>query len=182
MDNITSAEKNKLALTYAPLVGIIYIIIITAVNLTIGNMILFYVMKFIGYVLYFVILGILATRIKKANGGYIEFREIFGALFIMILVAELMYFVYSFIYTKYIDPHFMDRMKVAYLSFMEKMKTPDDKLEEASKNFDKAIAESKTFDFGKSLLSYFEIVVMDCLFGLIVCLIVKKPRPVVANF
>lgn len=178
MENITTAEKNKMAALYGLILGIIYLVLYSACNILVGKFIAFYLAKFVGYVLFFIIMGVFATRIKKSNGGYIEFREIFGAIFIMILISELIYVVYNFIYYKYIDPQFMDKMKVAYMTFMENFKIPDDKLEDANKSMDKAMAEVKTFNLLNNLKSYLSIIIMDSLFGMLVCLAVRKSRPV----
>ena len=72
----------------------------------------------------------------------------------------------------------MDKMKGSVLTFMENMKTPDYKIEKAMKDFDKRIEESKKFNIGSSLQSFFGFLVMDSLFGMVVCLIVKKSKPV----
>ena len=178
MENITTSEKNKMAALYGLILGIIYLAIYTACNIFVGKFLVFYVAKFVGYVLFFIIMGVLATRIKKANGGFIEFREIFGAIFIMILISELIYMVYNFIYYKYIDPDFMIKVKNAYNTFMEGFKIPDDKLEDANKSMDKAMAEVKTFNLLNNIKSYLSIIIMDSLFGLLVCLAVRKSRPV----
>jgi hypothetical protein len=125
-----------------------------------------------------VLVGVFAAQIKRANGGFIEFKEVFGAVFVMLLAAGFLYFIYSYLYMLYINPQFMDKMKGSVLTFMENMKTPDDKIEKAMQDFDKRIEESKKFNLGTALLSFFGFLVMDSLFGMVVCLIVKKSKPV----
>jgi len=177
MEKITSAEKNKMAAINGLLVGIIYIVITSAVNLMVNDMIYFYLLKFVGYMLYFVIIGYFASQIKKANGGFIEFREIFGAIFIMVLIASTIAYVYTYIYMYYIDPHYMEKIKAATIHFMEKMNTPADKIDETSRKFDDQLAESKKFGLGKNLLTLLGAFVVDSLFGLIVAAIVRRKRP-----
>ena len=166
-----------MALTYGLLLGIIYIVITTAVTIFLPKMILFYCLKFIGYVIYMVLAGIFAGMIRKANGGYMEFREVFGAIFIMLLVAGLMSFIYNYIYILYIDTHYMEKVKQSTITFMEKFNTPQDKMDEALKKFDEQVAESKTFHLGKNMMAYCGGLLMDCLFGLIVCAAVRRKRP-----
>src|SRR5690606_24710071 len=43
---------------------------------------------------------------RKALGGYAEIREIFGTIFIVILIAEVFYLVFNYIYLNYINPEF----------------------------------------------------------------------------
>ena len=177
MEQITVAQKNKMALQYGLLLGLIYIAITTAVTIFLPKMILFYSLKFAGYLIYLVLVGVFASMIRKANGGYMEFREVFGAIFIMLLVAGLMSFIYNYIYILYIDTHYMDKVRQSTITFMEKFNTPPDKVDEALKKFDEQVAESKTFHLGKNLMAYCVGLLMDCLFGLIVCAAVKRKRP-----
>ncbi len=177
MEQITVAEKNKMALQYGLLLGLIYIVITTAVTIFLPKMILFYSLKFVGYVIYLVLAGLFAGMIRKANGGYMEFREVFGAIFIMLLVAGLMSFIYNYVYMLYIDTHYMEKVRQSTITFMEKLNTPQDKMDEAVKKFDEQVAESKTFHLGKNLLAFLGGLLMDCLFGLIVCAAVKRKKP-----
>jgi hypothetical protein len=166
-----------MAVNYGLLTGLIYLVITSAANLTVANMIMFYVVKLIGYILYFVIIGIFAARIRKANGGYIEFKEIFGAVFIMILIVATISYAYSFLYMFVIDPHFMEKIKAASLNFMENVKAPEAKIDETAKKFDTQMEESKHFSFKTNVLTLFGAYLLDSLFGLIVCAIVKRSRP-----
>jgi hypothetical protein len=175
---LTTAARNKMALINGLILGLIYIIISTGVNLSVNNMIMYYALKTVSYIVYMILLGLFAKNIRKANGGYIEFREVFGAVFVMLLIAGSMIYLYYYLYMFVIDPEFMDKMKAATLQFMESSpNVSDDKLNETAETFDKQIAESKSLNIGKSLLSFLGIIVLDCLFGLIVCAIVKKPKP-----
>ncbi len=179
MESITTAERNKMAAIYGLLLGLIYIILSTGVNMMVGNLIGFYGLKFVVFVLYFVVMGVFAARIRASNGGFITFKEIFGAVIIMIFIAALMNYLYTFLYVRYIDPAFMDKMKNTTIQYMEKAKGIDEaKIDESARKFDEQMAASKTFNLGKNVLAYFELVIFDCLFGLIVCAIIKKERPV----
>jgi len=178
MENITSAQKNKMALTYGSIAGIIYIVLATVSNAMVANFVAFTTLKVVTYILFLVSLGVLAARIRKANGGYIEFREVFGAIFVMVLVASFMYYLYSYLYIEVIDKEFVVKIKTSTISFMEKLNTPDDKIEEAVRKMDQQMAEAKKFNIGTFILSFFQGLIMDCLFGLLVALIVKKQKPV----
>ncbi len=90
-----------------------------------------------------------------------------------------MVYVYDFVYMFVIDPDFLNKMKAATIQFMEKSPNiSDDKLDETARNFDKQIVQSKAFSLGNNLKNFFGGLVLDCLFGLIVCAIIKKPRPI----
>ncbi len=140
------------------------------------NMMMYSMVKGVAIILYFIALFVFARMIRKANGGYIEFREIFGAVFVMLLVAGFMTYLYNYLYMYAIDPDFMGKMKASTLNQLEKMPgITDEQLDEQAKRFDKQIEESK--NIGKSLLYFLGMLMFESLFGLIICAIVKKPRP-----
>jgi hypothetical protein len=174
---LSTGARNKMAVTYGAILGLIYIVLTTVNYLTVANFILFYVMKLLSYVLFIVIVGIFARMIRNANGGFIEFKEVFGSIFLMVLVAGFMTYLYNYIYMYVIDPDLMVKMKDASLQFMEKSKATDEQLDKTASDFDKQIADAKKLNIGKSLLYFLGSVVLDCLFGLIPAAIVKKQRP-----
>jgi Protein of unknown function (DUF4199) len=152
MENITLAQRNQMALKYGVLAGLIYILIFTGVGVLVGNFIAYNAMRLVGYVLYMVIFGIFATQIRKANGGYLEFKDTFGAVFVMILAANILYFIYSYVYFKVINPHFLEQMKGSVMTFMENVHAPDDKIEKSMHDFDQPLQNIdglfRIFDFG----------------------------------
>lgn len=174
-----SNNYNKQALTYGLLLAIIIIIINTIENMfLLGNFFAFYGAKVAGFIIFVVLMGVFSAQIRKAQGGYIEFKEVFRYIFIMILISELLYFIYTFIYFKYIDPHFLDKMKQATIDWMDKHNAPSDQIDKTADSFDQQIKEAnKSLQLGKTALNYLSFVVLDSLFGLIVAAIVKKPRP-----
>jgi hypothetical protein len=67
----------------------------------------------------------------------------------------------------------MDKIKEATVGFMERNNVPEESMDKALKEFD----NSKKFDLLKSVTGYFGWLILDCVFGLIICAIVKKKRP-----
>jgi len=178
MDQAIKTNINKQAFLYGVIVGVIYIVLLTVENMFVSNMFGFYAIKIVGFLLYLTAIGLFAGQIRKSLGGYIDFKTVFGAIFIMILVSEVFYFVYNYIYLLYIDPNFMEKIKESTLGWMEKNKVPQESLDTTSAKFDQQIEEAKHFSIGKNLLNFFSFVVLDSLFGLIVAAIVKKNKPV----
>lgn len=171
---LSKSERNKKALMNGLILALAYIIMVTITNMLLSNgMFLFNLLKFSCYVFYFIIVGFMAAGIRKANGGYIEFRYLFGAIFITLLVAWFIGYLYSFLYMYVIDPNFMNKIKEMTIAFMERNKVPDEALDSTIESFDK----SSQFSLKNSITSFFTGLLMDCLFGLIVCAIVKKNRP-----
>jgi hypothetical protein len=175
---LTTAARNKMALMNGLILGVIHVVISTAVNMTVDNAIMFNVLKMVAYINYMVILFILARNIRKANGGYIEFREVFGASFVMLLVAGTITYLYSYLYMFMIIPDFADRIKNASIKLLESnTKLSDEIIDEKIREIEKQMKEANELGIGKLLLNYLSTLLMDCVFGLIVCAIVKKPRP-----
>lgn len=178
MEGLSKQERNKMALTFAILVALIYIVLSSAVNLMVGSFITFYALKVVAYLLYFVIIGFFAARIRKANGGFIEFRELFGSVFIMILVAGVLIYLYNYLYIKVIDPDFMNKIKASTVGYLESHHAPTDRLDETARKFDEQIEATNHLNIAANLQAFFGALIADSLLGLIVCLIVRKSRPV----
>ena len=92
MEPLTLAARNQMAAKFGALVGALYLILFTVVNMLVGNYIVYMLMKLMVYIIYLVIIGVLLSQVKKANGGYLEFREAFGAAFMIILITNIIYY------------------------------------------------------------------------------------------
>ena len=177
MENLTIPTRNKMAMKFGLITGIIYIVLFSVTNLLMGNIMMYNVMRCIVYVIYMVLIGVFVSQIKKADGGYLEFKDAFGAAFVILLTAGILYFIYAYIYFQFIDPHYLEKMKTSVVTYMELHKVPDEAIDKTVKSFDEQIIDAKNFHIGKTLLGFFGFLVMDSLFAMIVCLIVKKQKP-----
>jgi hypothetical protein len=123
-----------------------------------------------------VLYWVAAAQQRKALGGFISMKDAFQVIFVVILISLAISTVYGLIYTKYIDPDCMVRMKESMLDFFERMGSmPQDSIDEQMKRMDETIASSTTpsmlfYSFAKSII-------LNSIFGFIVALIVKKERP-----
>lgn len=186
MDNAASAPlatgaRNKMAATYGAILGVVYVVFTTVAYMMVANMITFYVITALSFVVSLVLVGIFVKAIRKANGGYLEFREAFGSAFVMILVAMLISHIYNLLYMHVIDPDVVVKMKDSTLRMMENMKSPDEALDQTAAGFDKQIEKAKNIEFGSAVLQYLGSVLVSSLFAIIPCAIVKKPRPIFDN-
>jgi hypothetical protein len=171
------ANINKLAVLYGLLTGVFYIVVTTIINRAlIANFFVFYAAKFGAFLLYLVVVGLFAALIKKQLGGYIDFKTAFKAIFIMVLLAELFYFVYLYAYVLYIDPEFLAKVKTSTMDYMKSRNAPADIIADKGAKFDIQAAEAKHFHLGKNLVNYFSFVILDSLFGLIIAAVLKNKR------
>lgn len=172
---LSTAERNKKALINGLVLGMIHIVIVTITFQFATAIAMSILIKFAGYVVYLVILGFMLAGMRKANGGYLELREAFGAAFVTLFVAGLLSFIYQQIYVYVIDPGLTDRVINATIAELEKKgNIPEDKLDQMIEK----VQESKKVTPGGIAVSFLAGVVVDCLFGLLVSLIVRKQRPI----
>ncbi|MBX2904527.1 MAG: DUF4199 domain-containing protein [Taibaiella sp.] len=178
---LTTAERNKMAATYGAILGVIYMVLSTVGFMGVSNIAMSWIVQGLWLVSMLILIGIFLKMIRKANGGYLEFREAFGSAFVMLLIAVLINQVYVVTYVRVIDPDVMTKMKDATMRWMEQMKTPDETIDATMERFDKQIADSKTFSVSSALFNYFGSLLFFSLLSLIPCSIVKKPRPIFDN-
>jgi hypothetical protein len=174
---LTTARRNKMAMKYGLVLGLLHIVVISLVNMAATTMVLFSLLRFAGYMVYLVILGFMLARIRKANGGYIELRELFGPAFIILVIAGGISHIYEDVYVYLIDPFFFEKMLNASIKSFGKGRIPDWKIAEMMAEIGKRTA----FNLGNTILRFFSNVLIDCLFGLLVSLIIKKQRPFSEN-
>lgn len=174
-------EEQKIKLSDIPLkwgiiTGVIGCILIT-LNFTviIKNYMAFLAFSFIIFVVTVILYGVAGAKQRKALGGYITLKQAFQAIFFVILISTIISTIYGIIYTKYIDPDVYVKVKEGTLAFMEKMKTPQDKIDKALEDFDKQKADG--MKPANLLLSFAKSLVLYSIFGFICALIVKRKRP-----
>ena len=176
MEQLTVQERNKTAALYGIITGVFYIMIATIYFSQVSNMVAASAVKIAGYVLFLAITALLAARIRKANGGYIEFKEIYGAIFVMLLVSGTMYFLYNYIYIEFIDKQYVYKVRAAMVAFNEKRGSSGEQITKSLHDFDKQVEESKHFNFKNNVFAYLMNLCVDSLFGLIIALIIKRKR------
>jgi hypothetical protein len=112
---------------------------------------------------------------KKQLGGYAEIQEIFQSIFIAILITELTYVLFNFIYMKYADPGFLERFKSTSLAYYNRMgQTP----EQIHTEMDSIHALSEGMKPVDLIKGFGTIVVIDSIFGFIFAAIIRKKRPI----
>lgn len=72
------------------------------------------------YIFILLFFGLTAWLRRKALGGFAEIREIFGAVFICILITEICYITFNYVYLNFIEPDFFDRFGRAAIEYTKK--------------------------------------------------------------
>ncbi len=152
MKKFFSGARNQVASKYGIIVGVVYIILLSLSYKMVDNINYFKIMSYSTYVIVFLAIGIFGSFINKANEGTLQFRELFGVVFIMILISVFMSYSYSYIYMSFIDKQLLDKLA-------------------GSKNGTPGTYE---FNLGNFIFGYFQYVIMHCLFGVLVSLILNR--------
>jgi hypothetical protein len=160
--------------------GLIYVVLLLIQNMfCASNLTLFSVMKTVSYLVIIGMFVYTALNARKMNGGVITMQEAFGAIFIVILIAELFYAVFSTIYVKVIDPQFIEKMTTASLEMMEKAGLPQEKLDEMSNTMEQT--KSKSMSIGSQIQSYLFSVIIDSIIAFIIAASIKKSKQINFN-
>ena len=169
-------EKNSNishGLQWGTIIGLFYcIVLFLRYNLGADNLIMLGVLSFVGYCIALVLLFICGSKRKKQLGGFIELKQAFQTMFVAVLIFELIYTLFNFIYLKYIDPDFFTTMKDAVISLMEKSNVDQEQIDETIEKYDKESA--KNMNLGSILTSYAIWIAVSGFFALIFALIIRK--------
>jgi hypothetical protein len=169
-------EKNRLSahgVKWGVIIGIVYCILL-ALRYYFGerNTILFTLLTFSGFVVVMIILLVSGFRERKELGGYLELKEAFKVMFISVLIFELFYALYNFIYLKYVNPNFFYHFRDATEDFLREAKQPQADIDKTLRSIDvDAPKKMNVFDF---LKTYFMWVAVSGIVAFLFALIVKK--------
>ena len=167
-------------LKWGLIIGIIYCVLLwLRYSLGESNPVVFGLWMTISFIVVLVLLFVSGVQLRKKAGGYIDLKETFKILFLSVLIFELMYAIFNFIYLKYVNPDFFVRFKAASEAMLEAAKQPQEEIDRTLKNIDVDAARNMNiFDFMKSYL--FSIAVTG-IFAFLIALIVKRNPPAFQN-
>src|ERR671921_528226 len=99
-----------------------------------GNVLSFSLLTYVGFPVVLILLFISGRLLRTANGGYIEMKDAFKGLFIAVLIFEAFYMLITFVYLKYIDPSFFEKLQESTERLMIAAKTPQRDVEKMMSN------------------------------------------------
>lgn len=182
MENQASAPRDEspkpyaLGIKFGLLTGVVYVVLLLIRYLFLASD----PRLFSGSIMlsYLIILGCFAVAgiaRRKALGGYAEIREIFGTIFIVILIAEVFYLVFNYIYLNYINPEFFQHYTNTVVGYLESSGTDLSRIREQMDNLEAQNEQKRTLL--DNLRLFATSVVIDGVFGLVISLVIRKPRP-----
>jgi len=132
------------------------------------------------YLGYAILIGLAATAalsLKKANGGYLEFRDALKAAFTVFVIALAAQTIFTWLLLNVFDNHFRAQLTTASLKktedFFRKMGMPDEKL-------DQAMAEERgknQFSPGRMSMGLAFVYIVHFIIALLIAAVVRKKRP-----
>lgn len=137
--------------------------------------ILMSLLTLVGFVIVVGLLVACGVGLRKKNGGYLEVKEAFKVLFLAVLIYEMCYSVFSFIYLKYVDPNFFMAFRDNMVALMKQSGQPQAKIDEISKGVDvNAGRDMNIFDM---LKGYLVGISVSGIIALITSLALRKKSP-----
>lgn len=127
-----------------------------------------------GYIFFIILCVIAALTRKKQLGGYIDIKDLFQTIFLVIIIAECFYAAFNYIYLTYVDPAFFDRLADNTRKWGAQTGRANEQLEELVKS----IKAQKGTTIGAVLLGLARSVVLDAIIGIIIAFALKKPQQV----
>ena len=157
------------------IIGIVYsILLFLRYNSGAGNPVMLGLWSFLGYIIVLILMFVAGFQLRKKNGGYLELKEAFKILFLSVLIFELFYVLFNFIYLKYVNPHFFQTLRDATEELLVKSNQPQDKIDDMLSKLDQQAASN--MNLLDVLKSYLVSICISGIFALIISLIVKKRK------
>ena len=160
------------------IIGIIYCLLLFFRFSAGGNNAgMFGLLTFVGFITVIVLLFICGINYRKRNGGFVEMKDAFKAMFIAVLIFELLYAVFTLIYLKYIDPGFFGKFRNSTESLLIAAKQSPADSDKILEGIDQWANQARTINAFDFLKTYLYNVAITGLFALIFAFIIKR-KPV----
>jgi hypothetical protein len=174
---MNNPSKYRTGLIFGLIAGIIYMLILFVRYTYFGkNPQELGIISVAGYVVLIILFFIAAYTRKRQLGGYAEVKDLFSTIFVVILLSELCYCVFNYVYLKYIDPGYLERFVTSTREWISKSKLPEDKAKEMLDG----LKDQTIVTFGTIIMGFARAVIQDSIIGIIIAFILKNKKPVAA--
>ena len=178
METTSRSSSLSNGLTYGVIAGLIYCISLYIRYNFIYNPIALAIESLLFFFVVIAVLVFCGLARKKQLGGFIDLRQAFQTIFIAVLVAELIYTIFNFIYLTYVDPEYFTRFRAAMETFFEKSGMSEEQRDTQLDLMDKRIAKQRDMGAAGFALSFLIGVAITGVCGFVVSLIIRKKKPV----
>jgi riboflavin transporter FmnP len=164
-------------LKWGVIIGIVYtLFLFLRYYLGAENPVLLGVFTFTGYLVVLILLLVSGFQRRKLSGGYITLKDAFQTMFVSVIVFELFFAIFNYIYLQYINPDFFVSMKNSLEEMMTRSNIDQDRIDEMLEKMDTDAA--KELGFVSSLKSFAFSLVISGIFALIFALIIRRKKDV----
>jgi len=133
--------------------------------------------RLIPYLTTIILVLVIGFRLRKLNGGFIEFKQALKYIFLIFIIIEVSFTMFDILMNKVIDPNLAQKMKQVAIQksvgWMEKFNAPQDRIDEAVKQME---AKDFSFKFSTVFLSLGIWIIVDFFIALIFSAIIKRPK------
>lgn len=170
LDPTSNTSVKSVAIRYGLLTGfisVIYSFILFVADLSENK-----ILSSLSYVILIVGIIVAHKHFKKENGGYMTYGQGLSIGSLLSIILGLMSGIFMYIYIKFIDSAFLERMREMQVAELEKRNMSDEQIEKAMAITDKMM--------GPEMLVIWAIVgtlLMGFILSLIISAITKHTRP-----
>lgn len=179
MNNEQTVDSGAHGIRWGLIIGVVYaVLVFLRFRLGTSNVMLFSILTFFGLVTTMVLLFFSGWKLRQQNGGWIEMREAFKALFIAVLIFEAFFWVMTIAYVKYIDANFFEKLRESTENMMLGANASQSDVDNMLKNMDQLQTQYSQANVFDVLKNYLYSVGITGMFALLFAFILKRKPPV----
>lgn len=169
--NTTDTKISPFGIKFGIIASLVIIIYGMILNLTGLHM-----NQSLGYVNYLLLGGIMflaSNNYKEANEGFISVGNSFKISILIAAIAGFISSIFSYLYMTFVDQEILQIVKEMQYNELEKQGLTDSQIETAMEMSEVFMTPSMV-----SIFAFIGMLILGAIVGLIVALLVKKPRPI----
>jgi hypothetical protein len=163
----TQVTTKNVGIKYGIIGGIASVAYSTVINITNnqGNQAL----GWLSSVIFLIVLYFAMREFKTANKSFMTFKEGFGLGMLACVINAAISSIYTFVYTKFIDPSFFETIKEMQREEFEKQGLGEEQIEQTMAMMDKMMSPEIT-----TVIGFFAVIILGLIISAIMAAIMKK--------
>lgn len=175
--DITPEKPSALALglKMGIITALVYVVLLLLRYMLLSyNPMIFTGSMIISYLIILTFYGITAWQRRKELGGYAEIRDLFGSIFICILITEIVYCIFNYIYLNFIDPDFFTKFQQATIEYIKQVGGDTVKVQQQIDKFKGQKGASSSIL--STIMGLGQWLIIDSILGLLISLGFRKVK------
>ena len=175
-DSLNQPSKFGTGIKFGIIAAVVYVLLLLVRYMFFNNNpIVFTGTIFVSYLIILSIYVQAAFARRKELGGYVRIKELFSTVFVVVLITEVTYAVFNFIYLNYIDPGFFPHFQQVTVEYMRSKGVGDEALNHQIEKFDDQMKQMKSIT--NTLRGLATWIIVDSIIGFLISLFIKKDKP-----